>query len=266
MSQVSTQLRDECTGPAVTVVPGMLRGFRWFSFSERSPLGLGSVRLNQLEEGIPWRPTMRAECYPNRAKRWYRRQSCQAPNEEPSHWCGLYGWYSPHRMTDMVDFQHKRVALGVIEAWGTILLGGQGFRAERARVLAVAFVPDSKFVSRYRRHGIEVYDEAEDLVSHWQPDDISSLIEVEPITQVQAGEAKALHCHAAVGHVIRQGVERMEALHRRYIREAEEDLERAVQNGERFPGEAEFHRSSLKKWQRALSEDRMFATEMGAYK
>lgn len=48
--------------------------------------------------------------------------------------CGLYGWYNPQYALH----EHTGDVVGVIEVSGRILMGTMGFRAERARIIALA--------------------------------------------------------------------------------------------------------------------------------
>lgn len=48
--------------------------------------------------------------------------------------CGLYGWYNPQYALH----EHTGDVVGVIEVSGRILMGTMGFRAERARIIAIA--------------------------------------------------------------------------------------------------------------------------------
>ncbi len=56
----------------------------------------------------------------------------QAPDTQCG--CGLYGWYDPFWVAKM----HVGTTMGVVEFSGKILMGTKGFRAEKARVVAIA--------------------------------------------------------------------------------------------------------------------------------
>jgi hypothetical protein len=84
--------------------------------------------------------------------------------------CGIYAWYQP----DDTGILHAGV-FGAVEASGVILLGDRGFRAERARVVAI--------VTRSRRvgtacadAGIAVYRHRRDLLRDHPPHDVGSLL------------------------------------------------------------------------------------------
>jgi hypothetical protein len=107
------------------------------------------------------------------------------PHESPAAWCqcGIYAWYEPYDAA-MLDAGVFGV-FGVIQASGLVLVGDRGFRAQRATIVAV--------VSR-RRHvveaceaeGIKVYRRRKDLLRDYPPDDVSSLIEVDEVSQFAA--------------------------------------------------------------------------------
>lgn len=59
-----------------------------------------------------------------------------APNAECT--CGIYGWYTP----DFATREHTGAVFGVVEISGRVLLGTTGFRAERARIVAVTRHPN----------------------------------------------------------------------------------------------------------------------------
>jgi hypothetical protein len=93
--------------------------------------------------------------------------------------CGLYGWYAP---------DDTRIILadvfGAVEASGRVLLGGHGFRAERARLLAVV-IPDRhreyvrvrKLLAKLEDAAVPVFADEAELVAHFPPDDVSELVE-----------------------------------------------------------------------------------------
>ena len=199
---------------------------------------------------------MRARCYPNQeTKRWYARSSCQAPNPDESHWCGLYGWYSPDRIDNVRDLQIRRSALGVIEAWGSVLMGDQGFRAERARIIALAFVPEGRAARICRRRGIAVYQSDEDLIAEWPPDRVDEIREVATVTEIQALEASTFRLFARMGYERRKHSLESIALYRGYLREYDARLARIEQFGEGFKGERVMIEESRSTWQRYLDRE-----------
>ena len=99
------------------LVPGELRGYRQFQ--------LGAEGLYPLvRAGQPWDGALEhARCGVGRTH--------AAPGTDCK--CGLYGWYLPGSATVAIG-----PASAVIAARGRCILGDRGFRAERARIEAVA--------------------------------------------------------------------------------------------------------------------------------
>ena len=95
-------------------------------------LPLASVTQPQ----VIWTRTLSARCTPPES--WSSR--CPPPEVADGHTspsmqctCGIYAWYAP----DDAGMLSARV-FGVVEASGLVLMGDSGFRAERARIVAVA--------------------------------------------------------------------------------------------------------------------------------
>ena len=171
MSQISGMCGAEDGRP---LVPGSLRGYRtWRLWRRRTPPGHDSLPLTSVTRPVVWGPTLTASC---------ASESTADPGPPPATpdgdhaapaagcRCGIYGWYHPAD-TGML---HARV-FGVIEASGLVVMGERGFRAERARIVAV--------VSRNRRlraaceqAGIAVYRRRRDLVRDCPPEDLSALL------------------------------------------------------------------------------------------
>jgi hypothetical protein len=256
MPQLNTRLRDDCTGPAVTVVPGRLRGYRWFSYNSRSPLGIGAVRLNQSREGLPWSHTMKARCYPNKdSHRWYSRSNCQAPNPDEAHWCGLYGWYSPDRIDLVRDLNVERAVLGVVEAWGNVLMGDQGFRAEHVRILALAFVPEARTIRICRQRGIAVYQEDDALIADWQPDNVGDLHNVAVVTEGQALHAHSHRLIARISYMQRRSCLESIERHQATIDGYAQDLAQIDRIGESYRGERVQIQGFMDRWQSYLDRE-----------
>lgn len=62
----------------------------------------------------------------------YRHKST-APEAECS--CGLYACHTPSILS---EFHESREIIGVIEAWGKVIVGPKGFRAQYARILGLS--------------------------------------------------------------------------------------------------------------------------------
>jgi hypothetical protein len=157
MTPVQTLFRGQ-----EALVPGTLRGYRTW----RLTLGghLVSTAMESLwDDGV-------------------NEATCFSPLEHPGVavpdarcQCGFYGWYAPDdsRIVPSDVF-------GVIEASGRIILGTHGFRAERARPVAVVamrgWVTRDALVQLHAR-GVEVYFSRTTLLRAYPPDDVSGLVE-----------------------------------------------------------------------------------------
>jgi hypothetical protein len=60
--------------------------------------------------------------------------------------CGIYGWYTP----EAALYEHTGDVVGVIEVSGRVLLGTTGFRAERAKIVAITMNPRAATVEKTR--------------------------------------------------------------------------------------------------------------------
>jgi hypothetical protein len=61
--------------------------------------------------------------------------------------CGIYGWYTP----EAALYEHTGDVVGVVEVSGRVLLGTTGFRAERAKIIAITMNPRSATVEKTRQ-------------------------------------------------------------------------------------------------------------------
>jgi hypothetical protein len=157
------------------LVPGSLRGYRTWQPAhrhERAPDGV--LPLTSLTRPhVVWSPTLTARCVP-------RDTGCPSPGPstppadhaapQPGCNCGIYGWYGPDD-TGMLDAR----VFGAIQASGLILMGERGFRAERARITAVA-TRNRRVAAACTQAGIAVYRRRRDLLGDYPPDDLSSLL------------------------------------------------------------------------------------------
>jgi hypothetical protein len=157
------------------LVPGSLRGYRtWWRARRRAGVPDGMLPLTSVtRRQIVWASTMAATCVPRDAARWGLLPASppddhQAPRAGCN--CGIYGWYRP----DDAGILRANV-FGAIEASGRIVMGERGFRAERARITAVA-TRDRRVAAACTGAGIAVYRRRRDLLRDHPPDDVSSLL------------------------------------------------------------------------------------------
>jgi hypothetical protein len=84
--------------------------------------------------------------------------------------CGIYAWYTPAEARTFFT-----EVFGAMEASGLVLLGTQGFRAEQARITAVA-TRNRRLAAACADAGLPVYRRRRDLVAAHPPDDVSTLL------------------------------------------------------------------------------------------
>lgn len=158
-----------CSGePAL--VPSGLRGYRMWHL-RGGELCATSVLHGSWEAGELTAACRRLVFAPVDAQRH------EAPDAACN--CGIYGWYRPTEAR-----LHHGAVFGVIEAAGRVLLGDFGFRAERARILALC-VPEEwsdtparavAFAQQWERKGVRVFGSREALLAEFQPEDVTELL------------------------------------------------------------------------------------------
>lgn len=142
-----------------TAFPGELRGYRRFTVKH------GRLHPPVHGTGGPWGDGVeQARCL--------RARPHAAPAPECS--CGLYAWLHP---ADAGSGSGYGDVTAVVGASGRVLLAEHGFRAEAARVLAVA-VPrhhPGRRALAAAYPGVELYASRSRMLRRYPPDDLSSL-------------------------------------------------------------------------------------------
>lgn len=108
-------------------VTSNLIGYRQWTFNGK---GLRSMSMNSYIWSPGWN---QAECMPFSIHRTRTHETPEIPNL----WCSC-GFYAHH--VPMTTTAKKDQVLGVVEASGTVLVGDKGFRAEKARIVALSGV------------------------------------------------------------------------------------------------------------------------------
>ena len=171
MSQISGMCGGDDGRP---LVAGSLRGYRTWRLQRRgSSECRDTLPLTSVTRRVVWGPALTASCTPDvMASPALGPTTVLGDHAAPAAGCrcGIYGWYDPSD-TGML----RAGVFGVVEASGLVVMGERGFRAERARIVAV--------VSRNRRlttaceeAGIAVYRRRRDLVRDFPPEDLSALL------------------------------------------------------------------------------------------
>lgn len=154
-----------CSGdPAV--VPSGLRGYRYWNWN-------GTDRLGSVAAPGQWDgATAEATCKRYQPSSWWFNGESFAEHASPVQGCtcGIYGWYRPTEAR-----LHVGDVFGVIEASGRVLLGDFGFRAEKARIVAVVTDNPSK-IHALKWLGIDTYPDQDALLEAYPPEDVRELI------------------------------------------------------------------------------------------
>lgn len=171
MSQISGMCG---AGDGRPLVAGSLRGYRTWRLQRRRSRPSGdTLPLTSVTRRVVWGPTLTARCTPDdMANLTGAAATLPGDHAAPAaecH-CGIYGWYDPAD-TGML----RARVFGVVEASGLVLMGDRGFRAERARIVAVV-ARNRRLTAACEQAGIAVYRRRRDLLRDCPPEDLSALL------------------------------------------------------------------------------------------
>jgi hypothetical protein len=171
MSQISGMCGGDDGRP---LVAGSLRGYRTWRLQRRGSFACAdALPLTSVTRRVVWGPTMTASCTPDvTANLGQGPAILVGDHAAPAAGCrcGIYGWYDPTD-TGML----RAGVFGVVEASGLVLMGERGFRAERARIVAVVS-RNRRLTAACEQAGIAVYRRRRDLVRDCPPEDLSALL------------------------------------------------------------------------------------------
>jgi hypothetical protein len=169
-------ISERCGGGAGTpLVAGTLRGYRtWQPLSRWAKVPEGALPLASVTRPeVVWTPTQGAHCIPSDACA-FRCPPSTLPtgHDSPSVGCrcGIYAWYKPED-TGILDAR----VFGVVQAFGRILMGDHGFRAERARIAAIV-TRNRRIAAACTHAGIAVYTRRRELLRDYPRDDLTALL------------------------------------------------------------------------------------------
>ena len=170
-------ISDACGGgdSGRALVPGSLRGYRtWRLLGRHAPVPEGALPLSSVTRRVVWPPTLEARCTPPDIERYAAAPSATSlhSHRSPSRGCdcGIYAWYAP----DDTWTLHAQV-FGVVEASGLVLMGDRGFRAARARIVAV-LTRNRRLAAACAAAGVTVYRRRRHLLRDHPPEDLSGLL------------------------------------------------------------------------------------------
>jgi hypothetical protein len=153
---------QQFSGKEVPLVPGGLRGYReWIV----GTLGLRASNFNYF-----WKPGINvADCRATDLD--FPEEGHKAPDAGCT--CGLYARYRWDRVSAHGGW--NGTAVGVIEASGRVILGTQGFRAEKAKIVALC-IEDDIYKHPPLDPSIQFFDRIPDMLEAFPPQDVSELI------------------------------------------------------------------------------------------
>ena len=125
-------MSKDFTGSEHEVVPGALRGYRAWRYDQ------GLLQACNFD-GFPWLPGRNeAVCARTPMNRLCDNPDCpscrRCPGPTPVAECSC-GFYAKHRPD---NFDSRGYVIGVIKAYGKVILGTEGFRAQYAEIEALA--------------------------------------------------------------------------------------------------------------------------------
>jgi hypothetical protein len=171
-----TRLSTYCGGgeSGRPLVASTLRGYRtWRPARRWARVPEGALPLTAVtRRHIVWTPNLRACCSPPWIAPRHRESVLPSDHQAPFAGCrcGIYAWYQP----DDTGILHAGV-FGAVEASGVILMGDRGFRAERARIVAIV-TRNRRVAAGCAEAGIGVYRHRRDLLRDHPPHDVGTLL------------------------------------------------------------------------------------------
>jgi len=171
------------------LVAGTLRGYRtWHLLPGRVPRASGTLPLTSVtRRQVTWPRELSASCTVADIA-FLPGLSVPAAEEDhrspsPDCSCGIYAWYAAGDARTL-----SAEVFGAVEASGLVLMGTHGFRAERARISAIA-TRNRRLAAACADAGIPVYRRRRELLAEHPPEDVSSLLG-------EAPPAPSRHPHA----------------------------------------------------------------------
>jgi hypothetical protein len=195
-------ISDACGGgdSGRALVPGSLRGYRtWRLLGRHAPVPEGALPLSSVTRRVVWQPTLEARCTPPDIERCAAAPSAKSlhSHRSPSRGCdcGVYAWYAPDD-TRTLDAQ----VFGVVEASGLVLMGDRGFRAARARIVAV-LTRNRRLAAACAAAGVTVYRRRRHLLRDHPPEDLSGLLAANSTPEPE-GHKPSRQAAGRVGRVV----------------------------------------------------------------
>jgi hypothetical protein len=146
-------------------VPDVIYGYRWWRISNNFYLSAINRTIWRVGEN-------QARCLKNNS------HAAPAPNCT----CGIYARYFPSDIDDIVGYysRYRDYVKGVMAAYGNLELGTRGFRAEKAKIVAITYSEDVKNIELHERVAYNykalLFKSFANLIEIYPPSDVSELI------------------------------------------------------------------------------------------
>lgn len=167
------------SGSDQEVVPGVLRGYRaWMPYWEYTDVMRTEPRLRALNFLAAWTPGRNVAICQNQVNRVSHTAGVPVPHAYCT--CGFYA-----RHGSFFGINIKPIVVGVIKAYGKVVLGTEGFRAQYADVeaLSVDYLDahaEQAAVSLEGFYQVPVYRTRADMVRDYPPISVEHLLPAPP--------------------------------------------------------------------------------------
>ena len=148
------------------LVPGALRGYRRWRFDFTGQLAAVNFYYS-------WTPGR------NEATHVGVKPKHEAPMKRCS--CGLYAHHDPRGSFNYMDCSYKDViVVGSIKAYGKIILGDLGFKAQYAEIESLVVPGPMTAAFQHRYPQVKIFDRFTDLVKEFPPIPVDELLGPKP--------------------------------------------------------------------------------------
>lgn len=161
-----------------SLYPGTLRGYRVWELS-KGPIMRRPILKPIVIRGRAWRPQLnRAKCKIGWTDK-LSRYGMGLHSFDPKCTCGLYAVHDPLDAPYVSGL--KLGIFGSIKASGVVVIGGRGFRAEKAQIEALCCL---SFLGEHneqaervaRRYAVPLYSNPRELIDNFPPNEFHSSI------------------------------------------------------------------------------------------
>lgn len=183
-----TNLQNNFAGMEAEFAPGSIRGVRAWNVHPVHD------ELRGLTYPMPWGPGQNeARCYRLMPFEVLLSRTPSFPIQghrvpEPECTCGFYAYFGGVQ-TYPGPTEFSPFVFGVIEAFGRVLIGTQGFRAEKARILALTSFYPAEMLRRYGN--IPMFDNFGKMIAEFPPDMAESVGVGRADTSITSGDGVA---------------------------------------------------------------------------